>query len=93
MEVDREMHSFLMSADATHPRDYPEQINFGGEYVFMKTLAIRGGYMFNNDEYGYTLGVGVQQEIAGIHLGVDYSYVPFGVFSKVQRFSVQLSLI
>ncbi len=58
----------------------------------MKSLAIRGGYMFNNDEYGYTLGLGVQQEFSGIHLGVDYSYMPFGVFSDVHRISFQISL-
>jgi len=90
--LDREMHALTVSVDATHPRDYPEQINLGGEYLFMKSLAIRGGYMFNNDEYGYTLGLGVQQEFSGIHLGVDYSYMPFGVFSDVHRISFQISL-
>jgi hypothetical protein len=93
MDIDHEMHALIVSVDATHPRDYPEQINLGGEYLFMKTLAIRGGYMFNNDEYGYTLGFGVQKEIAGFNLGVDYSYMPFGVFSDVHRISFQLSLM
>lgn len=93
MDVDREMHSFMVSAEATHPRDYPEQINVGGEYIIMKTLAVRGGYMFNNDEYGYTIGLGVQQKISGVKIGVDYSYVPFGVFSEVQRISFQISLL
>lgn len=90
-DLEHGTHSFLLAVDATHPRDYPEQVNVGAEYVFMEILAIRGGYMFNNDEYGLTAGVGVQQEIADLRLGVDYSYTPFGVFKQVHRIMVRFS--
>jgi hypothetical protein len=90
--VDKETHAFLLSADATHPRDYPEQINIGGEYVFMQTFALRGGYMLNNDEYGVTYGLGVHRLVGDFRLGIDYSYVPFGIFDGVHRFSFQFSM-
>jgi hypothetical protein len=82
----------LLSVDATNSRDYPETVNMGGEYVFMKTLAIRGGYMFGQDERGLTAGIGLQQTLEGIGLGIDYSYTPFGIFGTVNRFALQLTL-
>ncbi|MBI2428098.1 MAG: PorV/PorQ family protein [Ignavibacteriales bacterium] len=83
---------FLLTVDATNSRDYPETINIGGEYIFFKTLAIRGGYMFGQDEHDYTAGIGVQQTIEGIGVAIDYAYTPFGVFGTVNRFAIQLSL-
>jgi hypothetical protein len=82
----------LLSVDATNSRDYPETVNMGGEYVFMKTLAVRGGYMFGQDERGFTAGIGLQQALEGIGLGIDYSYTPFGIFGTVNRFALQLTL-
>ncbi|MFA6541154.1 MAG: PorV/PorQ family protein, partial [Bacteroidota bacterium] len=52
---------FLISVDAVNSRDFPETINLGGEYVFMKALALRAGYMFGYDEKGFTAGLGVSQ--------------------------------
>lgn len=86
-----ENHAFLLAVDATHPRDYPEQVNVGAEYYFMRLLALRAGYMFNNDEYGLTAGVGVQRDFGNLSLGVDYSYTPFGVFKEVHRIAIQMA--
>ncbi|MBW7886882.1 MAG: PorV/PorQ family protein [Bacteroidetes bacterium] len=80
---------FLVSIDAINSRDYPETINIGGEYVFMKTLALRAGYMFGYDEKAFTAGLGINQKIKGIGIGIDYAYAPFGVFSNVNRFAIQ----
>jgi hypothetical protein len=46
VEIDKNMHSFLVSVDASHPRDYPEQLSFGLEYTFLKTISLRAGYTF-----------------------------------------------
>ena len=86
--IDSKTQSLIITAGATHPRDYPEQVNVGAEYTFMHIISLRGGYMFNNDVYGVTAGVGVHQDIAGVNLGIDYSWTPFtGGFSDVQRLS------
>jgi hypothetical protein len=82
-----EDHSFLISADAAHPRSYPEYVNFGGEYIFMDIISIRGGYISGQDEYSYTAGFGVRK----FGFGLDYSYTPFNIFDTVNRFSVEFS--
>jgi hypothetical protein len=56
------------------------------EYKVMNLLAIRGGYISNSDENsGLSFGVGVNQ----FGFAFDYSYTPFGVFGKVQRFTAR----
>jgi hypothetical protein len=87
---DKNMDPFLVSVDAVNARDYPETINLGGEYVFLKTLSLRAGYMFGYDEQSYSLGVGVKHSFEGVGIGLDYAYTPFGVFGNVNRFSLQM---
>lgn len=90
-ELDNKMHSLLIAVDASHPRDYPEQISFGAEYLFMNTFAIRGGYTFPTDEQEFSAGVGIRQSIADIKFAIDYSYTPFGIFDDVHRFSINIA--
>ena len=92
-DLDHKMHSLVIGVDATHPRDYPEQVNIGAEYVFMQIVALRGGYMSNNDEYGWTYGMGLQKNFGDVKLGFDYSYTPFGVFTQVSRISLNLTML
>jgi len=87
--------SLILSCDLTHPRSHPEQIKIGAEYQFMKLLAIRGGYISGDSEDGVTFGVGVNSSGLGLsaaNFTIDYSYTPFGVFNKVQRFTVSFSM-
>ena len=81
------IHSLVVAVDAVHNRDYPEQVNFGFDYTFNKMFSVRAGYMFNNDEYGFTAGFGVQQ----FGLGIDYGYTPFGIFDDVHRLTIRYS--
>ncbi|KAA3658057.1 MAG: DUF3308 domain-containing protein [Calditrichaeota bacterium] len=79
-------HAMLVSVDAAHPRSYPEYINLGVEYTFMKTLALRAGYKSNQDEYGISYGVG----FAMMGAGIDFAYTPFqdSIFEDVTRLSM-----
>ncbi len=86
LPVDRSMHSFLISVDASHPRDYSEQIFIGGEYTFMNAFSIRAGYNYPKDEGGFNTGFGVMQTIAGVTMGLDYAYSSFGVFNSTNDF-------
>jgi hypothetical protein len=88
--VDTEMHSLLVAVDASHPRDYPEQVSLGLEYIFMKTFAIRGGYTFPTDEQEFSAGVGFRQQLSDFKFAVDYSYTPFGIFSDVHRVAINI---
>jgi len=79
--------SLVMSVDATHPRDYPEQMNLGMEYGLHEMLKLRAGYMLVSDEQNISFGFGLQK----FGIGVDYAYAPFGVFGNVQMFTLRFS--
>jgi hypothetical protein len=91
LPMNRDTHAFLLAVDAAHPRDYPEQLNIGGEYVLANTFALRGGYSFPNDEHGVSFGAGFKKSLKSYGLALDYAYTPFGLFDNVQRFSLHFS--
>ena len=80
--------SLYVCIDASHYRSHPEQLKFGLDYCLMDILSIRGGYVTNNDEDGFSFGVGIS------YFGVtcDYAYSPFGIFDKVQRMTARFSM-
>jgi hypothetical protein len=73
--------------DASHPRAFREQMSFGAEYRFQNMLFLRGGYLVNYDQRGGTFGLGLN--LFGLHF--DYAYTPFGVFDRVQQFTIRFS--
>jgi hypothetical protein len=81
LELDPSEHALLLAIDAEHPRDYPEQLKIGLEYLFLNSIALRAGYVSPADEHQFSFGFGVQQKLAGIDFGLDYSYTPFGLFT------------
>lgn len=91
-QLDSNTHSLLLSIDAERPRDYYDQVKVGGEYTFMNTLALRGGYAFPTDEHGVSLGGGVNLSFSGIDFSVDYAYTAFGILGNVNRMGVRLAI-
>jgi hypothetical protein len=89
--LERDEHQFLLTIDAEHPRDYPERIKVGGEYLFMNLLALRAGFVSLADEQKFSYGVGLSKFLGDVGLGVDYAYTPFGIFGNVHRFSFQFT--
>ena len=90
-EVDQKQHSFLLTVDANHPRDYPEQLNVGAEYTFMDLVSFRAGYSTPNDERSFSYGVGLKEDNGDIDVAIDYCYTPFGVFDSVHRISLNFA--
>ena len=88
--IDKNVHSILFSVEATHPRDFAEQVSFGAEYEFMQMFALRAGYSFPNDEHGFSAGVGFHKDISDYLFAIDYAYTPFGIFNEVHRFTIGL---
>jgi hypothetical protein len=80
--------ALYLCVDASHYRDHPEQIKVGVDYNIMQVLSLRGGYIANNDESGFSFGFGVTQ----FGCTFDYAFTPFGVFDKVQRLTARISL-
>ncbi len=84
---EKSSHSLLVAIDAAHPRSYQEYINLGAEYKFLDAFALRLGYKSNQDEYGFSTGVGFKVFGAGI----DFAYTPFfesSPFDDVTRVSM-----
>ncbi|HDQ45916.1 MAG TPA: PorV/PorQ family protein [bacterium] len=89
----RDENRFRMACDVFHPNDYAQQIHLGAEYEFAGLFALRGGYKFNYDYDGLTLGAGVKHALEGIRLSVDYSYGDMGIYlGHVQRISIGIIL-
>ncbi len=84
-DIDRNMHSLLLSIDASHPRDFAEQLFIGGEYTFINKFSIRAGYEFPKDEGGFSAGFGIMEQLSGINMGIDYSYTDFGIFNDTNN--------
>lgn len=79
--------------DIFHPNDYGQQIHVGMEYEFMHLLSLRGGYKFNYDNDGLTLGAGLQHALGDLGLSVDYSYGSMGTYlGYVQRISLTVAV-
>ncbi|MGH7597365.1 MAG: PorV/PorQ family protein [bacterium] len=79
--------------DIFHPNDYAQQMHVGVEYEFASSFALRGGYKFNYDFDGLTLGAGVKHALEGVRLSADYSYGAMGTYlGNVQRISLGIAL-
>ncbi|GAB4374897.1 MAG: type IX secretion system outer membrane channel protein PorV [Calditrichia bacterium] len=79
--------------DIFHPNDYSQQMHVGVEYEYGGFFALRGGYKFNYDFDGLTLGVGFKHAIEGLRLSADYSYGDMGTYlGNVQRISLGIAL-
>jgi hypothetical protein len=91
-DINKDMHSLLLTVDASHPRDYPEQISFGGEYTFMKLISLRVGYVTPTDVQGISAGLGVKHAFSSFNFSLDYAFTAYKEFKNVHRISVNFAL-
>tara|TARA_B100001750_G_scaffold243509_1_gene258905 strand:- start:5116 stop:6117 length:1002 start_codon:yes stop_codon:yes gene_type:complete len=84
--------SVVMGLDALHPRDFDERVHAGLEYKYGTLAAVRAGYKFNYDNEGLTFGAGLNLNVGGAGVLVDYAYSAFGdYFGNVNRITVGVS--
>jgi hypothetical protein len=85
-------NQLIISSDAMHANDNAERINVGGEWLFLNTFAIRGGYrdLFLKDiEGGLVLGAGARVGLAGnTNFSFDYAWADYGRLNNTHRFTV-----
>jgi hypothetical protein len=84
-------HLLTLALEGVHPNDGPEKLNIGGEYTLMNLLSLRGGYRFNYDEEGLTLGAGINVDM-DMKFRLDYAYLDFGRLEAVHLFSAVIGL-
>lgn len=91
--MNRENWRVTVAGDATHPNNQKLHLNFGSEICWRDLLSLRAGYnsLFKEEaQEGLTLGFGLQYPVGGIILSMNYSYMEFGVFNPVSRYSLNL---
>jgi len=84
-------HFWMVAAEFTHPNDGPEKLNFGTEYSFMNFVMLRGGYRYNYDEEGLTIGAGLRVHFSDFSFLINYAYIDFGRLNEVHMFSTGFS--
>jgi len=84
-------HYFQFSVDAINTNDYGERYHIGGDYLFGKMFALRGGYRFNYEEGNLSMGVGFNFEVSGMKAQVDYAFVNYEYLDSPHRFTMTFS--
>ncbi len=90
-----------VALDASHPNNYNESVQMGGEFNLMDLLYLRAGqtlYLNDRDpdgdpysQEGVSFGGGLNYLVArNLRVHVDYAYGDFGLLKAVQRFSLAL---
>ena len=85
--------TFTVATDALIPNNQTSYLNLGGELVWDNILFLRGGYnsLFKDfAEEGLTVGAGLQYDFGGVRVRADYSYMDFGKFNEISRYSVSI---
>ena len=84
----------LFVVDAFQPSDNNESISLGAEWTFLDLFSARAGYqnLFLEDSIvGLTLGAGLQYDLFGYELRVDYAWNDYDLLGDTQRFTVGFS--
>lgn len=85
-------NQLIISSDALHTNDNTERINIGGEWMFLNTFALRGGYrdlFLKDSEGGLVLGAGARVGFAGsTRISFDYAWADYGRLNNTHRFTV-----
>lgn len=89
--IDYDEHKLLASADFVTLTDVPEQFMLGAEYVWDGLLALRAGYLFGQDQLGFSGGVGLKYVGGGFGGSVDYSMSPSVTLGMINRLSIMLN--
>jgi hypothetical protein len=85
-------HRMTLVLEGDHPNDGAEKIHLGLDYSFQKMFVLRGGYRFNYDVQGLTLGLGLLYALGQYSGQVNYAYVDFGALKQVHLISLGFTL-
>lgn len=91
--INTENYRLTIAADAIHPNNEYESMNFGLEASYKDFIFFRGGYQnaFMKDaEGGLSFGVGINSKliITNAFVKFDYAYRDFGRLQNVHTFSL-----
>jgi hypothetical protein len=81
-------HRLSAYFEGVHPNDAPERIHSALEYSFLKIFFLRGGYKFNYDEQGLTIGGGIHFNMKKVTGRIDYAHLDYGRLSSCHLFTL-----
>lgn len=85
--TDEDNNYLTMALEGKVQSDGSEKVSVGAEYVFQEMVFLRGGYRFNYDTDGLTLGLGLKYSMGSYQLSLSYAFLDFGVLNHVNMFS------
>jgi hypothetical protein len=85
-------HKLSSYLEGVHPNDGPERVHAALEYNFINVFFLRGGYKFNYDEQGITIGAGINYNMKGVSGRIDYAYLDYGRLSSVHLFTLGFAI-
>jgi hypothetical protein len=74
--------------EATYPLLLDLTVGLGAEFMAARSLALRGGYLFNSDLENWSLGFGFCPELGRGSLEIDYAFIPNADFAPSHRISM-----
>ncbi len=82
-------HRVTLISAVNDPNDNDTQVTFGAEYSFQEMVYLRGGYKLYYEEQGFSFGVGLNYEVAGIETQFNYGYSAFGILGSINFLSLK----
>ena len=89
-----EDYDLILAVDAVHPNDNKEYLSTGMEATIHDMIALRAGYrqvLLEDREGGLTFGFGLNLNVMGTRVNVDYANVDFGRLDRQNKFSLIFS--
>ncbi len=93
-----DVNALQFSGTFSNHNFYTDQYKFGAEYNYDNLLFLRGGYNhtteFDASEtlYKFYAGFGINYNLGGLDLMLDYAYMPTEFFSDTHNFSIGLGI-
>lgn len=92
--IETENWRVTLATDAIYPNNQSSYLNVGSEVSWANLISLRVGYnsLFKDAaEEGLTAGVGLNYNFGPLSARVDYSYMDFGVFKQISKYSLSVS--
>jgi hypothetical protein len=90
-------HNLIFNTSFVNNNYSNDEYRFGVEYSFKNMVFLRGGYALTTgipsqfeNIYGPTFGAGIQYDVSGVLMAVDYAYRQTKFFSANQWITVRL---
>ena len=81
---------WTVAGDAVYPNNQTAYVNVGTELVWNGMIALRTGYnsLFKETpQEGLSAGIGLRYSLGTVAATIDYSYMDYGIFNAISRYS------